>query len=211
MRESDLYPAVKRWLEGQGLRVYPEVPLMHRPIDAVGIGEAENVGVEMKRHMCWKVCHQASTLSLSCDRSYIAIWSKPRSIDRARQLGIGVLRVVGDSVEVLLEPAHATKPIPHYHGQLRTKCARMTGEGVGGVPCLNGVGPAQDCRRRVDEYLKRNPKATWATIWLDVPNHYASAKSMRGALTERLRARALFKELRRAEAAERRRTKAVKA
>jgi hypothetical protein len=203
MKEADLYPVVKAWLEGQGLRVYPEVPVHFRPIDVVGIGEKENVGVEMKRFMSQKVIYQANGLELSCSRSYIAVGSKPRSIERPKKLGIGVLSIVGGVVTVLAESAHKTKPTEHYYEQLRAKCSRMTGEGVGGVPCLDGVGPAQDCRKRVDQYVKEHPKAPWGEIWLKVPSHYASAKSMAGALTTGLRLRAHFKELRRERAAER--------
>jgi hypothetical protein len=208
MKEADLYPAVKAWLEGQRLKAYPEVPLQHRPIDVVGIGDAVTVGIEMKRHMSQKVIYQAATLSLSCDRSYVAVGSKPRSLEQARRLGIGVLRVAKGMVEVLLESAHQGTPTPHYRDQLRTKCARMTGEGVGGVPCLDGVGPAQDCKRRVEAYKKENPEAGWGEIWLKVPNHYASAKSMAGALTTSLKMRALFKERRRKRRAEERKADA---
>lgn len=204
MKEADLYSAVKAWLEGQGLKVYPEVPIFHRPVDVVGIGEAVSVGVEMKRHMSRKVMYQASSLALCCDRSYIAVGSKPRSIERAKEMGVGVLSIRNGVVEVLLESAHTITPNPHYYEQLRTKCSHMTGEGCGGVPCLNGIGPAQDCRRRVDEYLKEHPGAKWQEIYLNVPNHYASFRSMQGALTTKLKLRAYFKELRRARAAKRR-------
>lgn len=204
LKEADLYPAVKKWLEGQGLNVYPEVPIMHRPVDVVGIGETVSIGVEMKRHLSRKVCYQASTLALCCDRSYVAIGSKPRSIERPKQMGVGVLRVVGDTVEVLLESAHTITPSEHYYKQLREKCSHMTGEGCGGVPCLDGVGPARDCRRRVDEYLKAHPGAKWKEIYENVPNHYASFHSMQGALTTKLQMRDFFKKLRREQAAEKR-------
>lgn len=204
MKEADLYPAVKAWLEGQGLKVYPEVPLMHRPIDTIGIGEAENVGVEMKRHMNWKVCYQASTLALSCNRSYVAVGSKPRNIERCEKMGVGILRVVGGVVEVLLESAHTITVNPHYWELLREKCSRLTGDGCGGVPCLNGIGPAQDCRRRVDEYLKEHPDADWRELFQKVPNHYASFRSMQGALCTSLKRREYFKNLRREAAAKRR-------
>lgn len=196
MKESDLYPPVKRWLEGQGLKVYPEVSVMRRPVDVVAIGEVV-VGVEMKRSMTRKVFYQAVTLALACDKTYIAVGSKPRSIEAAKAQGIGVLRVVGDQVEVLLESAHKITPNEHYRNQVREQCAKLTGEGIGGVPNLNGVGPAQDCKRRVDEYRKEHRSAGWGEVWLKVPNHYANAKSMAGALTTGLRMRVYFKKLRR--------------
>lgn len=208
LKEADLYQPVKAWLEGQGLKVYPEVPMHYSPIDVVGIGENLVVGVEMKRLLSWKVVYQAARLDLSCNRSYAAVAAKPRSLERAVNAGIGVLRVVGGAVEVLLEPQPKITPNEHYVKQIREKCSHMTGEGVGGVPCLDGVGPAQQCKKRVEEYQLAHPKCSWREIYANVPNHYASFESMRGALVRGLALRAEFKKRRRKEAAARRKDKA---
>lgn len=194
MKESDLYAPVKKWLEGQGLKVYPEVPIWHAPTDVIAIGEAEIVGVELKTSMTHKLLHQAGVLSLACHRSYVAVPTKPKSLERPLNLGIGVLRVTGGVVEVLAESAHKHgPPSDHYQQRIRATCAKMTGEGVGGVPCLEGVGPAQECKRLVDAYRAEHPKATWKELYEVIPNHYASHASMRNALTTGMALRAQWK------------------
>lgn len=198
MKESDLYPAVKAWLEAFGCVVYPEVHIYHRPVDVVGIGPMI-IGVEMKLCLSKKVVQQAYTLCLSCDRSYVAVASRPKNIGLAASAGIGVLRVHGGSVEVLSESAHREPPSQYHRKNLVDLCSRLPTDGIGGVPNLDGVGPAQDCAKRVEAYRAVNPGASWKDIFANVPNHYANAKSMQGALTCSLPLRLRWKEYRRRE------------
>lgn len=201
MKESDLYRPVKAWLEAQGFRVVPEVPVLYSAIDVVGVREDAVVGIEMKLCLSEKVIRQGWNLQMACDRGYLAVASKPRSvsIEQAKKLGLGVLRVKKGSVEVLLEPNQKEPPVANYRERVLSKCAHMSTQGRGGVPCLDGVGPARDCKRRVGQYLKRHPKASWAELYEKVPNHYASAKSMSGALGFSMRQRDYWKKLRREE------------
>ena len=202
MLESDLYPVVRSWLIAHGCKkVCPEVPLQNRPIDVVGIVRIPElvVGIEMKVCMTAKVIGQAAQLQLCCDLAYIAVASRPRDIAPATSLGLGVLRVHDGCVEILAQPVGPFRPNDHYRSMLLSKASRMSGQGMGGVPCLDGVGPARDCKRRVDEYRREHPDANWGEIWHKVPNHYASPKSMSGALGPSMRRRDMFKALRRAE------------
>lgn len=196
-REAELYPAVKTWLESQGLKVYPEVVVYYRPIDVLGVSDREIVGVEMKTSLTKKVLYQATSLCLTCERAYIAVGTKPRSLEAAKGLGVGILSVLDGKVEVLLESALTISPNKYNQESVREKCSKLTGDGVGGLPCLDGKGPAQDCKRRVDEYLKKHPKTPWKELYEKVPNHYANYRSMQGALTIGIKRRAYFKKLRR--------------
>ena len=199
-RETDLYPAVKAWLLAQGCtKVVPEVPICFSKIDAMGVSEADVFGVEMKLCLTDKLIHQANDLQLYANRSYAAIGSKPRrdSLERVRELGIGLLRVNGEVVEVLLNPSPKFKPNPFYIAQAREKVAHMSDAGGGGAPCLDGVGPARECKARVEDYLKEHPAAKWKEIYANVPNHYASAKNMAGALMTGIALRDHWKQIRR--------------
>jgi hypothetical protein len=195
MKEIDLYPPIKTWLQERLFTVYPEVSFVHRTVDVIGIGAEIVVGIEMKLCLSRKLLTQASILPLACHRAYVAVASKPRSIEYARTMGIGVLRIVGTNVEMLLE-SKEHEPHEYREKRLRNLCSRMSTEGMGGAPCLDGIGPAQDCKRRVDEYRKTNSKASWVNVYENVPNHYANAKSMANALTTGLARRAFFKRLR---------------
>jgi len=196
MKEAELYAPVREWLTAQGLTVYPEVPVGHRTADAVGVGAAIVIGIELKRSLTEKVLHQASTLQLSCDKVYVAVGTRPRNPERATKIGLGVLSVIGAEVTVIQEPGEHEHVFQPYRAKLLELCARLPTGGVGGVPCLDGVGPAQDCKRRVEEYRKNYPKATWKELFQEVPNHYASAKSMAQSLTAGIALRARLKKLR---------------
>ena len=187
MKEADLYPAVKAWLLAQGCtKVVPEVPLNFSQVDVMGVTESLIYGVEMKRFLSWSLVRQGNALARFCDRAYIAVGSKPTKakLEDAAKYSFGVLRVVNGAVEVV-SPPKLGRDIPpeHYWQQrVRDKVARMSDQGVGGVPCVDGVGPARECKRLVLAYKAEHPKATWEEIYRNVPNHYANAKSMCGAL-----------------------------
>lgn len=196
MKESDLYNPVKAWLKEQGCtKVCPEVLFHYRPVDVVGIGDDLVIGVELKLSLTKGVIYQAHTLSMGCDRAYVAVATKPRDPSRAAKHDLGVLRVVDGRVEVILE-ARPSQLYGNYKAELLEKCARMSDEGLGGVPCLDGVGPAQHCKGQVDEYRKEHPDATWRELYEKIPNHYASHNSMRQSLTTGLDLRAYWKKLR---------------
>lgn len=197
MKESDLYEPVKAWLKGQGCtKVVPEVPFYYSPIDVVGIGKDLVIGVELKVSLTRKLIHQACTIQVACDRVYVGVPTQPRNLARATELGLGVLRV-HEGQATLLSESDNKHMMDWNKERIAETCARMSEKGIGGVPCLEGVGPAQDCKRAADEYRAKNPNATWRELFERVPNHYASHDSMRNALTIGLALRARWKEMRR--------------
>jgi hypothetical protein len=111
MRESDLYPAVKRFLEAQGYVVKSEIGAC----DVMAVrGSEPPVVVELKLTFSLALIMQGVARQTLCDAVYLAI---PVSTDRGwklryreiialcRRLGLGLLAVKGDAVEPHLDPA----------------------------------------------------------------------------------------------------------
>lgn len=116
--ETDLYPAVKRHLEGLGLEVKGEVC----GCDLVGLsdGTPEVVVIgEMKRSFTLELVLQAVDRSAACDEVWLAVAASRRGRGRegdrrvkklCRLLGVGLLTVdAAERVEVVVEPV-AWKP-----------------------------------------------------------------------------------------------------
>jgi hypothetical protein len=112
MRETSLYPAVKRFLEGAGYRVKGEI----HGCDAVAVydGEPSRLAVvEMKLGFTLDLLLQAADRIRAGDEIWLAVPATRRGRDRnprthrlCRLLGFGLMAVsVGrDQVEVLVEP-----------------------------------------------------------------------------------------------------------
>ncbi len=111
MRESDLYPAVKSFLEGQGYTVKAEIGAC----DVLALrGDDPPVVVEMKLTFSLALVMQGVARQTLFDHVYLAV---PVSGDRGwklryrdiialcRRLGLGLLAVKGDSIEPHLDPA----------------------------------------------------------------------------------------------------------
>jgi hypothetical protein len=113
MRETDLYPPVKAFLEGQGYEVKAEVG----PADVVACrGDEDPVVVELKTGFSLTLVHQAVARQAITDAVYIAA---PRGKGRpflgalknmttlCRRLGLGLITVRMDDalVEVHCDPA----------------------------------------------------------------------------------------------------------
>lgn len=198
LREAEMSPAVAAWLESLGCDVYTEVPHYGRAIDVVGVcwPTERVIAVEMKTSLTHGVIRQASRVQVQTPWAYAAVASKPKAsgILRASQLGIGVLQVCGGSCRVLLEP-QVGKCKPFAPQKLIDLLRQLPKGGVGGKPCLKGEGPAQDVDRAIAEYRAEHPKATWQEVFENVPNHYAHARSMAGAMGK-LRCRRHWQERR---------------
>jgi hypothetical protein len=95
MREADLYPPVKAWLEAQGYAVKGEVGAA----DVVGRrGDDPLVIVELKVGFSLALFHQGVARQAVTDIVYLAVPDGPRrglkdNIALARRLGLGVLTV----------------------------------------------------------------------------------------------------------------------
>jgi hypothetical protein len=111
MRESDLYPAVKSFLEAQGYEVKSEIGAC----DVMAIrGNEPPVVVELKLTFSLALVMQGVARQTLCDAVYLAV---PVSAERGwklryreviglcRRLGLGLLAVKGDMVEPHLDPA----------------------------------------------------------------------------------------------------------
>lgn len=111
MRESDLYPALKAFLEAQGYTVKAEVGAC----DILAIrGEDPPIVVEMKLTFSLALVMQGIARQSLFDQVYLAVpvsgekgWKlRYRDIIAlCRRLGLGLLAVKGDTVEPHLDPA----------------------------------------------------------------------------------------------------------
>jgi hypothetical protein len=121
--ESDLYAPVKALLEGQGYSVKGEV----RGCDVVAVrGEDPPVIVELKRGFGMALVLQGvNRLSLS-DAVYLAVGAWPKNLREVkklcRRLGLGLMVVVKERVDILLDPA------PYKPRKDKRRIGRLLGE-----------------------------------------------------------------------------------
>jgi hypothetical protein len=121
--ESDLYAPVKALLEGQGYSVKGEI----RGCDVVGVrGKEPPVIVELKRIFgLGLVLQGVNRLALS-DTVYLAVGAWPKNMrdvkKLCRRLGLGLMIVTGERVDLLLDPA------PYAPRRNKRKVGRLLGE-----------------------------------------------------------------------------------
>jgi hypothetical protein len=128
--ESDLYAPVKALLEGQGYSVKGEV----QGCDVVAVrGKEPPVIVELKRAFgIGLVLQGVNRLALS-DMVYLAVGTWPKNMrdvkKLCRRLGLGLMVVVGERVDILLDPA-PYKPRKHARriGRMLGEHARRVGD-----------------------------------------------------------------------------------
>lgn len=137
MRETDLYPPVKAFLEGQGYEVKAEVG----PADVVAYRKGEEpLVVELKTGFSLTLVHQAVARQAITDAVYIAT---PRGKGRAylgslknmktlcRRLGLGLItvRMADRLVEVHCDPApYRPRPSKIRRKSLLREFARRDGD-----------------------------------------------------------------------------------
>jgi hypothetical protein len=193
--ESTMSEPISNWLRSKGLEPYAEVSPRHwvRGIDLIGWDGADRIiAVELKRSLTNGLIYQGYQCKGITEEAYVAVMSEPRAmgVERCKKLGVGILKVDGAIVIELLAPL--IKGIKGCNWRLDSLIEimrRSVPGGIGGLPCLKGKGPAQDVRRRIEEYRKDHPGAGWDELFKNVPNHYSSSKSMRTAqkvLSEKL-------------------------
>src|SRR5215213_5529845 len=122
--ESDLYAPVKALLEGQGYVVKGEV----RGCDVVAVrGDEPPVIVELKRVFGMALVLQGVNRLAISDSVYLAVGAWPKDIRSVRKLcrrlGLGLMVVVKERVEILLDPA----PPSARPRKDRRKLGRMLG------------------------------------------------------------------------------------
>jgi len=181
IREVDLYGPVKKWLEEKGYAVKPEVPFFNNNVDVVGVKGEHIIAIELKLCLSHQVRYQAISNKSFSDEVWVAVKGTPRrsSVTEAEKKGIGVLLVVsGVAIEWSeADPSKSWPAEPRFKKRILEKHPRLP-DGVGGLPSMKGHGPAQQVKRRVIEYRKEHPKATWKELFENVPNHYSSYRSM---------------------------------
>ena len=108
MRETDLYPAIKSFLEARGFEVKAEV----NGCDVVARrGDDAPVIVELKLGFTLQLIYQAIDRLALADHVYIAVARAKRglpaeAVKLCRRLGLGLIVVAASgSIEVLAEPA----------------------------------------------------------------------------------------------------------
>ncbi len=137
MRETELYPAIKTFLEGQGYVVKSEIGA----VDVMALRDGDDpVIVELKTGFSLSLFHQAIARQSVCDDVYIAV---PRNSGRrfqtalrenrslCRRLGLGLITVrpSDDLVEVHVDPApYAPRKSKQRRGQLLREFARRMGD-----------------------------------------------------------------------------------
>lgn len=183
MKECDLAKPVMQWLESRGFTPFGEVPWYNRAIDIVGISAESVEAVELKCSLTKQVISQALLNQLTAHKSWCAVGTRPRKFDGRLKLGVGLLSVVDGSVEVLVE-AQLRPDLTSENRvrQIRGACHHKQPHGEAGLPTMRGIGPAQFVFDAVEKYLESHPAAKWDEIFNAVPNHYAHARSMQGAM-----------------------------
>jgi hypothetical protein len=175
--ESRMYPAVKRWLQDQGYRVFPEA-WGH---DVVALKDEKIVVVELKTSFTNGLCRQLMR-AVFANQIYAGVPSRPRrsSIDRCRILDVGLL-IVCDSVNVEITAPENPHRWESAHARSLEALKNWTPDDyrIGGLPNLAGDGDAQRVSRLVAEYRQRVPNASWRELFANVRNHYANHNSMR--------------------------------
>ncbi len=136
-RETDLYPPVKAFLEGQGYVVKSEVGAA----DVVAVrGDEAPVIVELKLGFSLTLVHQCVARLKVSDTVYMAVARGPGQrfakaakdmVSLARRLGVGlmVVRLSDGLVEVLCDPApYAPRPSKPKRAALLREFARRSGD-----------------------------------------------------------------------------------
>lgn len=188
LREKELYLPLKNFFEKQEYKVVAEVPIpcWFACCDLVAFNDNEIIAVEMKMSLTKTVIHQAYRNQNNSNKVYAAVSTRPRDLNYASKLGIGVIKVKNNTVEILLESGDFKRQ-GKYIDQFRQQALSIlsnTPNSIGGLPTLKGIGPRIECRKRVTEYLIKNPNASWKEIYKNVKNHYCNYKSMKSAINQ---------------------------
>lgn len=191
MQETELYPAIKAYLEAAGYSVKAEIG----PADVMAIRDgAEPVIVELKTAFSLALFHQGIARLAVCDQVYLAV---PRGTGRrfakalaentrlARRLGLGLMtvRLPGGPVEVHCDPGPYAprKSAPKRRALLAefarrrgdpnlggTQGARMTAYRQDAIACARHLAAAGPCRGAAVKAATGVDRAT--TLMRD--NHY---------------------------------------
>jgi hypothetical protein len=146
MKESDLYPPVKAFLQAQGYEVKGEIG----PADVVGVRGPDMVVVELKARFSLALFHQGIARLALCDCVYVCVargkgrpWMKAvkENVKLARRLGLGLLSVRMETgvVEVHCDPGpYAPRKVARKTRAILSEFERREGD-----PNLGGLAGAR--------------------------------------------------------------------
>lgn len=186
-------------LRAQGWKVVSEVPYWERNIDLAAMKDGKVMLIEAKTSFTKRLKSQVFGVSLSAHLAIALVGTTPRpdAIEWARRTNVGIWRVTPDGkLEVVLEPRPQERTCGMHIQRMIEKITRMPESLSGGAPCLKGQGPAHAAEDATAAYRAAHPKATWAEIYANVPNHYSSASSMRSAAYSNRQRRAFMQRRR---------------
>lgn len=112
--EASIEPDVKKFIENQGYDVFPQVQVLGRRIDLLGIRERRMLAVELKVRDWRHAIYQAYLASLCANRVYVAVPNSTLHLvarDVFVQNGIGLLSVNG-GVDVVVEASELNNVHP---------------------------------------------------------------------------------------------------
>ncbi len=142
-RETDLYPPVKTYLQGQGYEVKGEVGA----VDVMAVrGEEDPVLVELKLGFSLALLHQGIARQAVSDAVYLAVphglKGMKENLSLCRRLGLGLMtvRLRDGYVEVLADPApYRPRKVPARKTRLLREFARRVGDPNAGGATRVGI------------------------------------------------------------------------
>lgn len=197
-RESDLYPIIKKSFKEQGYSVFSEVATNYRGVDAVAVKDDEHIAIELKTSFNNHLIRQAYWNTHYFDKSYIVfpvkkaiffhiddVFLSLRESLREKYLdcekrGIGILQVLPSGL--IYESLEGTVQKPFR--KLDLSVYVESDDDVGGLPYQKGVSEGYYELEAIKRYVTLNPTANWQEIYENVSNHYSSAKSMSGSMSQ---------------------------
>ena len=186
LREFQLAPIVADWLRADGYEVWAEVPApcSCSTIDLVGRKGLDIRIVELKTGWTDTLRRQGWRHLIMVSDVWTATPAKPRAttIQKFKNSGIGMLQIENGKPIVFCYPSRTHPVVEFLTSRLHNYLDHLPKGHDGGMPCLKGIGPAQECERAIEEYRKLHPNATWKEMYVSIPNHYSSYVSMRGAM-----------------------------
>ena len=184
LRESEMTIPVMAHFGAQGFEVWTEIPCLYRSVDIVAYDGKCLVAVELKVGFCMTGITQVQGISVAFDQAWLAVKARPRtsSVAKCQRYKCGLLWLSGSDL-VTIVPCRKEKPLARWRQRVIDHLQVLEPGGIAGKPCLEGEGPAQECEQRIAAYREAHPRVTWAELYREIPNHYASAASMRGAMS----------------------------
>ena len=181
LHEIKLSEPIKQYFIGKGYTVYCEIPHNLRTVDIVAIKGDEIIAIELKVGYCGKVLQQAMINQLFANKSYAAITKRPKdkNVLQCQENNVGVLLVNGKAISMSEPESDSPKPDKYYRDKILASCKKHKDNDLAGLPCQKGVGYAASVNAAVKEYRRLHPDASWIEIYHNVPNHYASAVSLK--------------------------------